>query len=178
MLKLKHCNKKLRLDISSICKEWVHIINIKRLVTSNVISYAAAIISVCVGLLYTLNFQSTFSLFKAVSSVADGQGLVELWATYTIYSGISILILIFLTSIFKHHAIVKRSLQGIILLSMLITSAAQLLPLFWWILVGGADFTWQSALGFSLHLVLFLLAFINILSISNNLVPTNQQSIA
>jgi len=125
---------------------------------SSSIIRASAIASILIGILY---MPSIFSLSIPIIGLGPertgGQKIAELWATYAVYGGIGIFLGSFLMNIVQ-SIIIKRIIVGAALVSTFLLIAAQLPPLFWWIYVGGAVFSWSSVLGFALHLFLLALS--------------------
>ena len=148
-----------------------------RLMNSYVFAYATGVLSIAAGLIYWPNlFNSSHSFFfESVPELADGQQLIELWSAFAIYGGISIIIITVLFYAYQ-RSMFKRSLQGLSLLSMLLVIVAQFPPLFWWILVSGASFSWSSMLGLSIHLILLGLPFMTLLLLLNAIVQVRYQA--
>jgi len=125
---------------------------------SSVIIRASAIASILIGILYMPSvFSLTIPIIGLGPELTEGQKITELWATYAVYGGIGIFLGSFLMNIVQ-SIIMKRIILGAALVSTFLLIAAQLPPLFWWLYVGGAVFSWSSVLGFALHLSLLALS--------------------
>ncbi|MFD2115171.1 hypothetical protein ACFSTH_05730 [Paenibacillus yanchengensis] len=124
--------------------------------SSNTLIRAAAIVSVLLGLLY-LPTNYALPIVGLGSELSGGQQLAEQWAMYAIIGGASI----FIGSFILHLApsiTYKRVIITIYLIAMCLLVVAQLLPLFWWLFIAFAVFSWSSVIGFFLHLILLALA--------------------
>lgn len=120
---------------------------------------AAAIMSVLLGLLYLPSLSNiSLPLVDLGHERIGGQTAAELWAMYAVLGGCGIFCGSFLIN--RARSIVfNRFILGIALLSVLLLAAAQLPPLFWWMFVIGAVFSWSGVLGLTLHLLLLVLTF-------------------
>lgn len=124
--------------------------------SSHAIIRVAAILSVLLGLLY-LPSNYSLPIVGLGPELAGGQQLAEHWAMYAMYGGAGIFVGSFLLNMSRSIGF-KRIILALCLISTFLLIAAQLPPLFWWMFVGGAVFSWSSVLGFCLHLTLLVLA--------------------
>ncbi|XID94996.1 hypothetical protein ACF3MZ_10980 [Paenibacillaceae bacterium WGS1546] len=124
--------------------------------SSNALIRASAILSVLLGLLY-LPSNHSLPIIGLGPELAGGQQLAVHWAMYAMFGGACIFVGSFLLNMSRSIGF-KRFILALCLISTFLLIAAQLPPLFWWMFVGGAVFSWSSVLGFCLHLSLLLLA--------------------
>lgn len=126
--------------------------------SSSVLIRASAIVSVLVGILYMPSvFKFSIPLIGLGPELTEGQRIAELWATYAVYGGIGIFLGSFLMNVAR-SSLFNRIVLGVALVSTFLLIVAQLPPLFWWIYVGQAVFSWPIVLGLSLHLFLLVLS--------------------
>ncbi|MFF2483794.1 hypothetical protein [Paenibacillus sp. NPDC058071] len=125
---------------------------------SSLIIRASAIVSILIGILYMPSvFSFSIPILDLGPELTGGLKIAESWAMYAVYGGIGLFLGSFLMNIAQSF-IIKRIILGAALVSTFLLVAAQLPPLFWWIYVGGAVFSWSSVLGFALHLFLLALS--------------------
>lgn len=125
---------------------------------SNVLIRAVAATSILIGSVYMPSvFNFSLPIIGLDPELTGGQKIAELWAMYALYGGIAILCGSFLMNITR-SPIIKRIVLIAALIAMFLLVVAQLPPLFWWIYIGGAVFSWSSTLAFFLHLFLLVLA--------------------
>ncbi len=126
--------------------------------SSNTLIRACAVVSMLIGLLYTPSiFNMSLPIVGLGPELTEGQKMAELWGLYAVYGGLGI----FLGSFSLNASLTtfgKRLVLSIALISMFLLIVAQFPPLFWWIFVGGAVFSWSSVIGFFLHLFLLFLS--------------------
>lgn len=126
--------------------------------SSSVLIRASACMSVLIGILYMPSiFRFSIPIIGLGAELAGGERIAELWATYAVYGGLGIFLVSLLMNIAR-SSIIKRIILSVSLTCTFLLIAAQLPPLFWWIYVGGAVFSWSSILGFVLHLFLLALS--------------------
>ncbi|RKP50055.1 hypothetical protein D7Z26_19775 [Cohnella endophytica] len=119
----------------------------------------ASILSVLIGALYMPSFFHTPSIIAGLGhEITDEELAVKLWAAYSVYGGVGIFAGSFLMRT-SRSVLFKRLVWGLALFSILLLVAAQLPPLFWWLYVGSAFFTWSSGIGLSVHLLMLVIAF-------------------
>jgi hypothetical protein len=127
--------------------------------SSSLLVRTSAIMSVLIGMMY---MPSVFSFSIPINGLGPeltgGQRIAELWGMYAVYGGIGIFLVSFLMNIVQSN-LIKGIILGVALIAMFILIVAQLLPLFWWIFVGGVVFSWSSILGVTLHLFLLIISF-------------------
>lgn len=70
----------------------------------------------------------------------------------------------------SRQLIIKRIILMACLSAAILLIIAQLPPLFWWLFIGGAVFSWTSVIGLTLHLALLLLALWGALASMNTIV--------
>lgn len=125
---------------------------------NNVLIRAVATTSILIGIVYMPSiFNFSIPIIGLGPELTGGQKLAELWAMYAVYGGAAILCGSFLMNITR-SIVIKRIVLIAALIAMFLLVAAQLPPLFWWIYIGGAVFSWSSTLAFFLHLFLLVLA--------------------
>jgi len=117
---------------------------------------AAACCSILLGLLYVPS-SYTLPIVGLGAELEGGQQLAKQWGMYAIVGGAIIFLASFLLNLSRTIPM-KRIVLAACLIAAALLVVAQFLPLFWWMFVGSAVFSWTTALGFSLHLALLLLS--------------------
>ncbi|RKD25787.1 hypothetical protein BEP19_02275 [Ammoniphilus oxalaticus] len=120
---------------------------------------ASAIASILIGLMY---MPAVFKFYGSVMGLGlESYGILaitEWWGTYAVGGGVGILLGSFLANKLGVSNTARRISLAAALISMFLLIVAQLPPLFWWMFVATAVFSWPSALGCSLHFFLLLFA--------------------
>lgn len=119
---------------------------------------SAAVLSVLLGIMYMPSvFHFSLPISGLGSELMEGQRAAEFWARYAVFGGLVIFAGSFLLNV-THSQLFRRIILTFALIATLLLILAQLPPLFWWMYLGGAVFSWSSVAGVTLHLLLFITA--------------------
>ncbi|MDF2648209.1 MAG: hypothetical protein K0Q73_4014 [Paenibacillus sp.] len=118
-----------------------------------------AIGSLLAGALYLpVLFGTPLQAYGLGHESMSGHKLTELWAMWSLLAGIVILLMTFLIRPSSSILPIKV-LMPLALSSMVAMIAAQLLPLFWWMYLTLAVFSWSNVTGLTLHIIMLAMAF-------------------